>query len=127
TWRFIGPDGGEEEVVYPTLHACEVAGSCGTEIDPNSEYSYSRSGGFTRMYAPVGNPNSREIHVRDGTVYEFTRFGGPWRLTRIRDPWLSGGQPQNWVEIDYASEAPDWVITDSVGRTHRVLFANRPY
>jgi RHS repeat-associated protein len=127
TWRFIGPDGGEEELVYSTLHACEVAGTCGTENDPSSEFTYSRSGGYTRMYAPAASPNYREVHVRNGTVYEFAKSGAKWRLSRIRDPFLSGGQPQNWVEIDYTSEAPDWVITDSVGRTHRVIFTNRPY
>lgn len=127
TWRFIGPDGGEEELVYSTLHACEVSGTCGSEDDQDDEYTYSRSGGYTRMYANVDTPNFREIHVRTGVVYEFQKSGSIWRLTRIRDPYLVGSAPQNWVQLDYTSEAPNLKISDSVGRVHRVFLVNKTY
>ncbi|MCI0633264.1 MAG: hypothetical protein L0206_05015, partial [Actinobacteria bacterium] len=71
--------------------------------------------------------NYREIHVRNGTVYEFAKSGAVWRLTRIRDPYLVGGEPQNWVELDYVSEAPNLRIEDSVGRVHRVFLVNKTY
>jgi len=108
TWRFIGPDGGEEEIIYSTLHACEApGGSCSQENDPGNKYTYSRSGGYTRMFADSLTPNYREVHVRTGVVYEFRLHeqSNRWRLTRIRDPYLSDDQPpeppeaQNWVEL----------------------------
>lgn len=75
--------------------------------------------------------NGYELDTADGLTREFNTAG---RLTRIRDQFRSPdtGEYLHYLDVSYTfitgtTDESSWTLTDSVGRTHTIWFANYVY
>ncbi|MEO8197599.1 MAG: RHS repeat-associated core domain-containing protein [Thermoanaerobaculia bacterium] len=121
-WNYISPDGGEH-VFEATLHSGEADGDTTNSVD------YTRDSTYLRLKHLSGNIH--EVEFPDGTIKKFEnqagRPGYEFRLTEIRDRFLSGSAPQNWVRIAYDDVLLKWTVTDSRSRSHTIQFVNLQY
>lgn len=121
-WKYISPEDGEHEF-HATLHSGENYGDTTNSVD------YTRDSTYLRLKHLAGDVH--EVEFPDGRVKKFQHQAGrptfEYRLTEIRDPFLVGSTPQNWVRIAYDDVALTWAITDSRGRGHTVKFVSLQY
>lgn len=129
-WRYMSPDGGVH-AFYPTLHEPQ----CSAAITSNCEdvvagFSYTRDNTYLRLKNGVG-ANDHIVELGDGQrqLYRCDQNGGNCRLAYIynvySEPDASGTPTKNYVHFDY--DTPDyWIITDTIGRMHRVHLQASP-
>ncbi|MEM9598252.1 MAG: hypothetical protein AAGD06_28570, partial [Acidobacteriota bacterium] len=121
-WLYVSPDGATH-----TLHGLDGRTNSHAGGLP---VRYSKDGSRLRMVQQ--SADRVEVQHPDGRISEFRRTAdgpgtlvcgrGPdtqcWRFHEMRDPH------GNFVRVQYASTAHEetWTISDSTGRSHRVIF-----
>ncbi|MEM7483481.1 MAG: RHS repeat-associated core domain-containing protein [Acidobacteriota bacterium] len=106
-WRFVGEDG-SVHAFYQSLHLGEPTGT---------GYLYTRDGSYLRLSS---NGAARVVEFPDGTIRTFVQRGakGRWGMSQIRDRF---GNSMNLRPVGNS-----WVLTDSEGRRHEVVFQTSP-
>jgi hypothetical protein len=99
---YLAPDGGQHEF-FESLHSADP-------YEPANGLSvrYTRDGTYLRLKSTSAG---YVVDFPNGETHSFDSSG---RLIRIDD------QYGNWVTVTYAGDNSNYVVTDSVGRTHTV-------
>ena len=115
-------ENGTDHLFYPTLHQGDPEDA---PLAGVAQVLYTRDGSYLRLKVLTGG--TRKLEYPDGTVRTFDTEG---RLTEIRDPF------NNTVTVSYLNAAgqpaaardttAEWILSDSHGRIHRVLFSFGP-
>ena len=118
-WRYRASDGAEH-LFYQTLHDP----ACTPQITENCDAAttgtwYSRDGSYLRL---VTTAQGKTVEFPDGQRHHFEWDGANWLLKSMR----TAQSPASHVSFQYQPNPNDntttWVVTDSHGRTHTVLF-----
>jgi YD repeat-containing protein len=131
TWQYVSADGSEHNF-YPTLHEPICPTIAPTDCDPYvAGISYTRDGTYLRLREIQ---DAKILEFADGQRQRFTydETTQEWRLQYIygaSSSFDAAGLPTtNWVKFEYSANATagvpvvDWLITDSHGRSHEVIF-----
>ena len=131
-WVYMEPDG-SEHTFYPTLHEDDPDGS--------SNIWYTRDSSYLRLnMSPPANvyggdmmiefPNGQKHYFKNVLI---RKADSAHQLAEIWEEKLSAivDQFDNYMKIEYLDKDGDdlkddeWVVTDSVGRSHQVTFAKK--
>lgn len=140
-WLYVAPDGSRHQLVttlhpgvpdHPADDPAEGPQPENPDASRDDVVFYSRDSSYLRLQ--VQSATTVTVETPDGWVREFERFDAGlnrFRVTRIMDrlafmdPSGTGG---NYLDVTYGTSggAPVWTLSDSVGRTQRVVFKAPP-
>jgi YD repeat-containing protein len=128
-WRYRSPDGGEHGF-FNTLHdpPCPSSGDHSSgDCDPVvAGVGYTRDGTYMRIQNGL-SANDRIVELADGRkqLFHCDLGAGACQLRYLYNATSAlnaAGEPTtNFVKFEF-DEAKNWIITDSHGRVHHVLF-----
>ena len=136
-WLYAAPDGSRHKLVttlhpgvpdHPADDPAEGPQPENPEASRDDVVFYSRDSSYLRLQ--VVDASAVIVETPDGWVRELERYDAQlnrWRVTRIMDRLAFSdptGTAGNYLDVTYGSSggAPVWTLTDSLGRTHRVVF-----